>query len=54
MAKLESVEYESFEQIKQIDENGTEFWFARDLSSVLTLLKMGKLFEGNQTGNVSL
>ena len=34
MAKLDAVEYESFEQIKQIDENGNEFWNARDLSMV--------------------
>jgi DNA-damage-inducible protein D len=35
MAKLEAVEYESFEQIKQTDENGNELWYARDLSAVL-------------------
>jgi DNA-damage-inducible protein D len=35
MSKLEAVEYESFEQIKQNDENGNEFWFARDLQSVV-------------------
>ncbi|MCL2496777.1 MAG: DNA damage-inducible protein D [Clostridiales bacterium] len=35
MAKLEAVEYESFEEIKQTDENGNEFWYARDLSVVL-------------------
>jgi DNA-damage-inducible protein D len=39
MAKLEAVEYESFEQIKQMDENGNEFWYARDLSSVLDYSK---------------
>ena len=31
MAKLEAAEYKSFETIKQIDDNGLEFWFARDL-----------------------
>ena len=35
MAKLEAVEYESFETIKQTDEIGNEFWYARDLSAVL-------------------
>ena len=35
MAKLEAVEYKSFEAIKQTDENGNEFWFARDLHKTL-------------------
>ncbi|MCL2761249.1 MAG: DNA damage-inducible protein D [Desulfuromonadales bacterium] len=35
MAKLEAKEYKSFEQTKQIDENGAEFWYARDLQEVL-------------------
>jgi DNA-damage-inducible protein D len=39
VAKLEAVEYKSFEQIKQTDENGNEFWYARDLSSVLDYSK---------------
>lgn len=39
MAKLEIKEYESFEEIKQIDENGSEFWFARDLQKVLDYSK---------------
>ncbi|MDR2719519.1 MAG: DNA damage-inducible protein D, partial [Nitrososphaerota archaeon] len=39
MAKLDATEYESFETIKQIDENGVEFWFARDLQSVLQYIQ---------------
>ena len=35
MAKLEAMEYESFEGIKQTDEKGNEFWFARDLQNTL-------------------
>ena len=35
MAKLEAVEYESFETIKQIDDRGSEFWYARDLQQTL-------------------
>ena len=35
MAKLEAKEYESFEEIKQIDENGNEFWYARGLQKAL-------------------
>ena len=35
MPKLNAVEYESFEAIKQTDESGNEFWFARDLQNVL-------------------
>ena len=35
MAKLIAKEYETFENIKQIDENGKEFWFARDLQRTL-------------------
>jgi len=39
MAKLEAAEYKSFEAIKQIDDNGLEFWFARDLQEVLNYSK---------------
>ena len=39
MAKLEAKEYETFEEIKQIDENGVEFWFARDLQEALNYSK---------------
>ena len=39
MAKLEAVEYESFETIKQIDDRGNEFWYARDLQNVLNYSK---------------
>ena len=35
MSKLIAKEYQSFEQIKKIDENGNEYWLARELSSVL-------------------
>jgi len=35
MSKLEAREYESFESIKQVAEDGLEFWFARDLQRVL-------------------
>ena len=35
MPKLDAVEYESFETIKQADENGNEYWFARDLQHAL-------------------
>jgi len=35
MGKLEAVEYESFETIKQISESGEEYWFARDLQVTL-------------------
>ena len=35
MAKLEAEEYKSFEEIKQIDEKGNEFWYARDLARTL-------------------
>ena len=39
MPKLEAVEYESFEGIKQTDEDGIECWFARDLQKVLDYSK---------------
>lgn len=32
---LESYNHSLFEQIKQVDENGIEFWYARDLQGVL-------------------
>jgi len=35
MRKLKALEYKPFEVIKQIDENGREFWYARDLQNVL-------------------
>ena len=35
MATLYADDYKSFEAIKQIDENGNEFWYARDLQKVL-------------------
>jgi len=35
MTKLDATEYESFETIKQTTDIGVEFWFARDLQSVL-------------------
>jgi len=35
MSKLEAIEYESFESIKQIADDGMEFWYARDLQIVL-------------------
>jgi len=39
MTKLYAIEYESFETIKQIDENKVEFWYARDLQKVLRYTK---------------
>ncbi|MCL2441821.1 MAG: DNA damage-inducible protein D [Treponema sp.] len=39
MAKLEAEEYKTFEEIKQIDSNGIEYWFARDLQKVLEYAK---------------
>ena len=39
MAKLEAVEYKSFEAIKQTDDLGNEFWYARDLQKVLNYAK---------------
>ena len=35
MSNLIAKEYQHFEQIKHTDENGVEFWFARELASVL-------------------
>ncbi|MDR2855566.1 MAG: DNA damage-inducible protein D [Methanomicrobiales archaeon] len=35
MTKLNAVEYESFEDIKQTDENCVEYWLARDLQTTL-------------------
>jgi len=35
MARLEAEEYKTFEEIKQTDESGNEYWFARDLQDVL-------------------
>jgi len=35
MSTLNAEEYKSFEGIKQTDEDGSEFWYARDLAAVL-------------------
>jgi len=35
MVKLKAAEYESFEAIKQTDENGNEFRFAQDLLKII-------------------
>jgi len=39
MVKLEATEYEPFEHIKQLDENGNEYWYARDLQETLSYKK---------------
>ena len=39
MTRLEASEYESFEDIKQSDDAGNEFWSARDLRKVLQYTK---------------
>jgi len=35
MSNLQAEEYKTFESIKKIREDGTEFWHARELSEVL-------------------
>ena len=35
MSKLNAEEYKSFEDIKQTDEDGSEFWYARELADTL-------------------
>ena len=35
MAIMHAKEYKSFEKIKQVDDNGNEFWYARDLANIL-------------------
>ena len=39
MNELEEKEYKSFEEIKKIREDGSEFWYARELSQVLQYKK---------------
>ena len=39
MSNLIATEYQGFEQIKQIDESGNEYWFARELALVLEYAK---------------
>jgi DNA-damage-inducible protein D len=39
MSTLQAKEYKSFEEIKNIDENGIEYWFARELCEVLQYSK---------------
>lgn len=35
MSNLNAEEYKSFEGIKHVRDNGTEFWYARELAEVL-------------------
>jgi hypothetical protein len=39
MSKLKAKEYESFEDIKKIADNGEEFWLACELAPVLEYVK---------------
>ena len=39
MAKLNAEEYRTFESIKRNRENGSEFWYARELAPVLEYIK---------------
>ena len=39
MGNLVAKEYQGFEQIKHTDESNNEYWFARELSSVLEYAK---------------
>jgi len=39
MADLQAEEYKSFESIKRLREDGTEFWCARELAPVLDYAK---------------
>jgi DNA-damage-inducible protein D len=39
MAKLNAVEYKTFENIKRVRDNGTEFWYARELAQTLEYTK---------------
>jgi len=39
MAKLNADDYRSFEDIKRIRDNGTEYWTARELAQVLEYAK---------------
>jgi len=53
MAKLEAVECESSETIKQIDENATNFGMLGIYLRYWTI-QSGKNFKGNQAGNVGV
>ena len=35
MSRLNAKEYKRFEDIKRINANGSEYWFARELSTIL-------------------
>jgi DNA-damage-inducible protein D len=39
MSNLRAKEYQGFEQIKRTDENGNEYWYARELAPVLEYVK---------------
>ena len=39
MSDIQAKEYKSFEEIKKVREDGTEYWYARELSEVLQYIK---------------
>ena len=43
MKKLETTSITTFEQIKQIDDQGNEFWYARPLAKMLDYADLGIL-----------
>lgn len=50
MNKLEENNNKTFEDIKHIDENGIEFWNARELQIVLDYKEWRKFEGGNRKG----
>ncbi len=53
MADLKAEEYKTFESIKRIREDGTEFWCARELAPVLDYAKWEN-FSKDPQGNACL
>jgi DNA-damage-inducible protein D len=47
MSNLHAKEYKTFEGIKHIAMDGAEFWFARELSSVLQYAQWKNFYKGN-------
>ncbi|MEG1008519.1 MAG: hypothetical protein RSE41_02860 [Clostridia bacterium] len=42
MDKIENNEYKTFEDIKHVDENDIEYWYAREIQLVLQYVKWQK------------
>ena len=51
MSDLKAIEYKRFEDIKHINENGSEYWSARELAVALDYVQWRNFEKSNKTCN---